>query len=304
MAGSDGQSRGLGGSRRSRGPGTALRALSDGLHRRPAVLPLLLIGALVIALAAGPAPAEEAWTGLPPPGPTRWAVGAAATVAALAGLAILLTFRAPRSAKAPPPRRSILAGLIGPLLLALALAMLPRGEAQEPPPPAEPAPAADAEPRDLTPPGPGFEVGDGAALATIVVAALVILWLLRRPRPTDEAPDGSGEEDHPLEAPVGRAVRHLRDRSDPRTAVLLAYRELEEALEGLDLPRQAAETPTEHLGRALDHLAIDHRRAGPLLELADLYGRARFSDHTITADDQHRAAEALDRANERLAEAR
>lgn len=275
--------------------------MADGLRRRPAVAPLLLTGAILIGVAAGSAPTEGAWTGLPPAGPIRWALGVVVAVMALAGLVLLITFRPPPADRVPPRRRSLLAGLIGPLLLALVLALLPRGEPEDPAALTEPAAAADAEPRDPAGPRPGFEVGDGAALATIVVAALLILWLLRRPRPLDDDNDEPEAGHDPLEASVARAVRHLRGRSDPRTAVLLAYRELEETLEALDLPRRPTETPTEHLDRALGHLGIDRQQARPLLELAELYGRARFAAHPITVDDQHRAAQALDRANRRLA---
>jgi hypothetical protein len=79
---------------------------------------------------------------------------------------------------------------------------------------------------------------------------------------------------------------------------MVAYRGLEQALEGMDLPRASTETPREHLARSLVVLSLGGpATAGPLLELADLYQVARFSERPVTADDQRRAAEALGSAH-------
>jgi hypothetical protein len=79
---------------------------------------------------------------------------------------------------------------------------------------------------------------------------------------------------------------------------LAAYASLERALTERGHGRDPAETPTEHLARVL---ADDPGLAPPAIQLGALYELARFSDREITIDDQHRAAESLDRARHRLA---
>lgn len=285
-----------------------LSYLADRVRERPAILPLLATAAILIGVGAGPAPAEGAWTGLPPAGLLRWAVASIVAVLALVGLVLLVSLRGLAPGESPPRRRSLLSGLLMPLLLAAALALLSRHELADLDAPEEPTPAAGEQSRASSPDGvePGLEVGEATALAVIVVASLLILWLLRRQGPGTEEPErATGQDPDPLGAAVARAARLLLDPTDPRAAVLLAYRELEVTLEGLDLPRHRSETPTEHLGRALRHLSIDDpEEASPLLELAALYARARYSDHPIDAADRRRAALALERADRRLAGAR
>lgn len=292
--------------------GTALRTVMTWLVRRPIVLPALLAGAALIGLSAGPRAADDSWVGLPRSGSVGWIPSAIIIAAAVLGLITMLVVGRRPPAEGGEPR-SLFQQLVGMALFAaflMLLFLLPR------------IPNTDAETADDTPPpsieapadrtGPSTDIAvqpaDGAvALAVLVLAVMVLLWFRRavgRARPVDlgaEADEGSG-----LEPAMARASRHLLDDTDPRNAVLLAYRELEETLESLNLARAEAETPVEHLTRSLRALSItsehgsDPVPAQPLLDLAALYARARFSEQAITAEDQRQAGVALERAHRRL----
>lgn len=269
------------------------------LDRRPAVLPLLLLGSLLIALAAGPAPTEGSWTGLPDADVFRWVLGAIAGILALTGLLVLLAARGvakPGETK----RRSWVATLLASLLLMAVFSLIDfEGELVEPEEVAEAPVPNPGPPEPQIEPGPGFETGDATALILIlVVAVLLLIWTRRSIVAPEEA---APEPPSPLGQSLSRAEGHLLDGSDPREAVLLAYRDLERTLASLELPRRDSETPNEHLDRALAALSItDRDQAGPLRDLASLYARARYSDHRITEAEQHRAGSSLGRARRRL----
>ncbi len=273
--------------------------------RRPAVLPLLVMAAALVAIGAGPAPDDRTWTGLPDLGVVHDVFTVAVLVVAALGLVMLLFLRKAPGDRPPPKRRSWL-----PSLLALAVVFLLsfldfEAEITELEEEDEAPVAAEPVEGDGVAPGPGFETEDGAALLIVLAAALAVLWWSRRrDRPEVAETDGPAEAPD-LGAAMARAERHLLDRRDPRAAVLLAYHDLESTLAFLDLDRAPTETPAEHLTRALATLGIDDpEQARPLVDLARLYARARFSDHSITADEQARAADALGRARHRLVGAR
>lgn len=286
--------------------GRVLRALRVWIGERPMALPLLAVVAVLIGSGAGATPSEGSWTGLPPFGAVRWLVTVAVGLLALIGVIVLAVARrpeaGPRQTRAPVwPTLLVSAVLIGLLGLLDPVEREPVEDLVE-----EPVPGPEwVESRpDLTPPGPGFESGDGTALLAILVGAVATIWWLRRSTGADDLDDDStdAEPSPSFDSAVARASRHLLDRSDPRAAVLLAYRDLETTLGGLGLERRSTETPTEHLDRALAALDItDPGPARPLLDLAGLYGRARFSHHPITEDERHRAGLDLERAHRRLA---
>jgi hypothetical protein len=285
---------------------SAWRSVTAWLSRRPAVVPLLALAVLVIVVAAGPSPADDAWAGMPN---TDWVSTVILVVIGLMaalGLVILLAVR-PAPATRTTQKRTFwhLLVLIG-IAYLFSLADIEGALVSEEQVP--PVPAPDPEPdRSAPDAGSDFGAGDGAVVILVLAAALVVVWWARRgaePEPDEDESLAAGEDD--LGSAMGRAARHLLDRDDPRHAVLLAYRDLELTLERLDRPRRPAETPIEHLRRALTELAEDRpgladpERAGPLLDLAALYQRARFSAHVITGDEQQRAGLALERARASL----
>lgn len=279
--------------------GRMWRALRRWIDHRPAAVPLLVLGALLIAVAAGPTPTESSWTGIPDTSVIRWIL--VGIVLALCGLGLLVLVATRTVPARGESRRRSWVAMFAALLL-IGLFSLIDFEAELPPPEeAEQPPLVDTQP--LPPnidPGPGFAAGDLIALVAIVVVALILLVWTRR-RSTETPIEEDEPEASPIGAALGRAHELLLDGDDPRQAVLLAYRDLERTLESLDLPRDPAETPTEHLHRALGALSItDPTQAEPLLDLSGLYARARYSDHPISADEQRRAAASLGRARRRV----
>ncbi len=268
------------------------------LDRRPAVLPLLLLGSLLIALAAGPAPTEGSWAGLPDAQLIRWIMGAVVGLLALTGLLLLLATRTV-SSPAHTKRKSWVATLLASLFLIAVVSIIDfDGEFSEPEEATVPPVPNTVPPGQQVEPGPGFEAGDATALIVILIVAVVLLIWTRR---SMIAPDEPPTETSALGASLTRAEGHLLSGSDPREAVMLAYRDLETTLASIDLPRRDAETPNEHLDRALRALSFtDRGQAEPLHDLASLYARARYSDHRITEAEQHRAGAALGQARRRL----
>jgi hypothetical protein len=85
---------------------------------------------------------------------------------------------------------------------------------------------------------------------------------------------------------------------DPRKAITMAYRRLLDGLAECGLARAAAETPYEHLTRALNELDIAPE---PLARLTSLFSEARFSDHVLTSVHKDAAIEAFRAARDGLA---
>ncbi len=268
------------------------------LDRRPAVLPLLLLGSLLIALAAGPAPTEGSWTGLPDAQLIRWVISAVVGLLALTGFLLILATRTV-STPAQAKRKSWVATLLGSLFLIALVSLIDfEGELLQPEEPEVPPILNPGPQGPQVEPGPGFEAGDATALIVILIVAVVLLIWTRR---SMIAPDEPTVEPSPLGASLTRAEGHLLSGSDPREAVMLAYRDLETTLASIDLPRRDTETPNEHLDRALRVLSItDRGQAEPLHDLASLYAKARYSDHRITEAEQRRAGAALGQARRRL----
>lgn len=281
--------------------GRTWRQVRGWVDRRPSVLPLLILGAILIALSAGPAPTEGSWTGLPSADAFRWAMGFIVGTLCLLGLIILAMARG-AAAKGQSQRRSWLAVLVGSLLLVGLFSLIDlEGELIETEPVPEPPIVAPAPVGPQIDPGPGFEDRDVTALIIILVIAVGLLIWTRRSILSPEPGLDEGQTESPLAASMSRAEEHLLAGDDPRQAVLLAYRDLERTLESLDLPRRDTDTPAEHLDRALATFAItDRTQAKPLRDLADLYTRARYSHHPITQTEQQRAGEALGRARQHL----
>ncbi len=289
--------------------GMGWRSMAAWLTRRPALVPVLVLGAVLIGVAAGPAASDQSWTGVPDADTAQSAFTVLVLLLAALGLVILLVGRRSVVSNGPRQRPTVLGALLALVIIVTLLVLLrisglngeilPEDEEAPPPEPTE-------TPEVLVDPAPAFQPGDAAGLLIVLALALAVLWWVRRSTGTPDRDSGSDEEvpvdgAERLDSALGRAIGHLTDQRDPRSAVLMAYHDLESTLDGLELDRRSAETPTEHLTRALSTLSIaDDRRAAPILELAGLYARARFSDHEITADEQQRAATSLARARSTL----
>lgn len=145
---------------------------------------------------------------------------------------------------------------------------------------------------------PGYEftfawlpVVSVVALAAIGAAAFV-LSARRRRRSHPEASLAAE-----LAFAVDVTLDDLRAESDPRRAVIAAYARLERVLAAHGQPRRAADTPEEHVSRALAHLDVDR---GTVRRLEDLFLRAKFSQHEIDARMKDDAIAALEQVRDDL----
>jgi hypothetical protein len=81
-----------------------------------------------------------------------------------------------------------------------------------------------------------------------------------------------------LSAALDESLDDLRREPDPRRAVIAAYARAEGVLAAHGVPRRPAEAPLEYLARVLVGLRV---RASAVLELTELFERAKFSTHRI-----------------------
>lgn len=160
----------------------------------------------------------------------------------------------------------------------------------------------EIEPVAQEPPPETVAEATDILLLVVGVGAIAGVWFLMKRRTSAGGDDETDQPASALEVDLVKAlddaVRELGASTDPRTAVLRSYAVLETVLGSHGLTRATSETPTEHLGRALQNLRVD---AGPLLELGRLYEVARFSERPISKPEQDAAAQALRRAQASLA---
>jgi hypothetical protein len=130
-----------------------------------------------------------------------------------------------------------------------------------------------------------------AVLAGIGVAAFVVSS--RRRKPDLRAPLLADE----LAGAIDLSLDDLRAEADPRRAVIAAYARLEHVLAAHGQPRRRADTPEEHVSRALSTLDVDTRAVH---RLEELYVGAMFSQHAIDADMKDAAIGALERVRDDL----
>ncbi len=128
-------------------------------------------------------------------------------------------------------------------------------------------------------------------LAATAVAAFVLSS--RRRRTADREPALVAE----LATAIDVSLDDLRAEPDPRRAVIAAYARLERVLAAHGQPRQASDTPAEHVSRALGALAVDRRA---VRRLEELYLRAKFSQHRVDARLKDDAIGALERVRDEL----
>jgi len=145
--------------------------------------------------------------------------------------------------------------------------------------------------------GQGSDIA--ALLLIFVIAGALLVRSARRTAPPSRQQVGSDEmREANLGPAIDEATRQLQMGSEPRMAVMAAYASLERALAELGHDRHPADTPTEHLARAL---AAVPAVAAPSVRLGHLYELARFSAQPITEADRVRAAESLAQARRTLA---
>jgi hypothetical protein len=119
----------------------------------------------------------------------------------------------------------------------------------------------------------------GLLLASLAAAIMVRGELARRRR---AALDGPGRR---LAELLEGTLADLEEEPDPRRAVIAAWIRMERGLAAVGLPRHAAEAPLEYVARVLERANVQPASIG---RLADLFERAKFSQHTI--DEGMRAA--------------
>jgi hypothetical protein len=138
-------------------------------------------------------------------------------------------------------------------------------------------------------------------LAIGIILAIVVGILKRKPKPvvdeTKNTTDATDEAVVAIASSVAQSSDQLAVQSDPRHAILAAYRTLLDGLAAAGLPRRPEEAPEEYLHRCLSGIAVDHR---PFHELTRLFTLARFSSHPITEAHRSQAAFALHQAGESM----
>ena len=272
-------------------------------RRRILVAAGLVAWASAILVSAGADASGSSWLRLPD---LSGLLASAMLALALVGLIMIVVLRpAVPVALDPRPRRSARTLLLVALAVAaLALVIGPRdlpegAERDESPRPEVPGTAVDD--------GGGSDAGISAvelfAVALIAAAGGVVLRASRDRPESSASTEAERADAAPIAVPadVARAfeaaIEAMRASTDPRSAVMSAYAELERALAGVGRGRQRAETPTEHLARVLDATPV---LAEPALLLGSLYERARFSGHPVTAGDHRDAVAALERARRHI----
>lgn len=273
-----------------------LRSILAWFDMRRRLIVMLLVGwGLVIASGGGAEAESVRWLGIPriERALVPLAILYVAVVVGLLVYAVATNVQRPTEA---PDRRSQWRVLVVLLLLVLLSTLFPRNTSDEVTPDEPEVPVEAAEPAAERDP----VLGRNELLPLLVILASaigVLVWTKRRiERPENEVESSAlGAELEPI---ISSVILGLQQGTDPRSSVIRAYSQLEDALAAHGESRLAAETPMEHIRRALAHLNIDTE---PVLQLARLYEVARFSDHAISIDDQRRAIDRLSRVRHDLA---
>ncbi len=163
--------------------------------------------------------------------------------------------------------------------------------------------------RTTAPPGGGsaFDIPtwvtyliSGICLGVVGALLLYLAWLAIRTRiaglraeadlPIGPPPTLEETRDSVRNA-VEAGLAELDDDGDPRRAVIACWLGLERAAAAAGMPRMAAETSTDLVGRLLEnHLVV---RAEVLAGLAELYREARYAPHVVDASMREQAREAM-----------
>jgi hypothetical protein len=152
--------------------------------------------------------------------------------------------------------------------------------------------------------GPTLHIPFGPILYTLLIVVLIaavavsVWWATRLRRPAEplviEDVDTQELRDAVAE---GRAALALVD--DAKAAIIACYVAMERSLAERGTARTVADTPDELLGRAV---AAGTVRGGAAGRLTALFYEARFSTHSLGADQRDAASAALDELAAELAE--
>jgi Domain of unknown function (DUF4129) len=268
------------------------------------VLAVLALMAVVAVAATGSTPGGTGRTDAP--GDTLFdTVVSLLIVAALAGLAIalFLLLQGKNLEWSTPRRRYGITSLVAFLLFAFAIIVYARVHGLTVPLDPQQAPVDRVE---STPAPPALGAGADtrhefrfAWLPVLVVgplaavAAVAFVLSARRRKPGLREPLLAGE----LATAIDVSLDDLRAEADPRRAVVAAYARLERVLAAYGQPRRPADTPEEHVSRALATLDVDRRA---VRGLETLYLEAKFSHHTVDRDMKQAAIAALERVRDDL----
>lgn len=273
-----------------------LRPILAWFDQRRTLIVMLLVGwGLVIASGSGAAANDARWLGTP-----RFeralAPLAILYVVVVVGLLVYAVATNVQRPTKPPDRHSQWKVLLVLVLLVVLATVFPRRASDDVAPEEPEAPVEAVETvGEADPVVAGNELLP--LLAILAAAVVVLVWTKRRiERPENEVASSALSTE--LEPLISKVIGGLELGTDPRSSVIRAYSQLEGAFAAHGESRRSTETPMEHIRRALAHLDINTE---PVLDLARLYEIARFSDHTISVEDQHRAIEGLTRVRNDLA---
>jgi hypothetical protein len=161
---------------------------------------------------------------------------------------------------------------------------------------------------------PDHEVAQGAAAQTnsrpyeaeiswpmlVLVAAVVLAgiaaYVASRRRRRGRAPTRE-ELAEQLAVALDDSLDDLRAEADPRRAIIAAYARLERVLAAGGVPRRPAETAQEYVPRVLASLALD---PAAIERLANLFTRAKFSQHDVDTAMKEEAIDALEEVRDEL----
>lgn len=145
-------------------------------------------------------------------------------------------------------------------------------------------------------PGYEFEFAWLPVLVVVVLAAVgVAAFVISAQRKKVSRADAALAAE--LAFALDLTLDDLRAEADPRRAVIAAYARLERVLAANGQPRLVADTPEEHLSRVLTHLDVDRQA---VRRLAELFVRAKFSQHAVDAGMKEEAIGALEHVRDEL----
>ncbi|WP_168886544.1 DUF4129 domain-containing protein [Nesterenkonia sedimenti] len=125
------------------------------------------------------------------------------------------------------------------------------------------------------------------------LAYLITSWLRNRDTSRPE-PVEIEDLEAAAKATEEAAIEQASATGTARNAVVACWVALEDAAEAAGLQRKGSETSEEFTQRVLSRWEVD---SATIHELAELYRTARFSREELSADDRHRAVNALQRVH-------
>jgi hypothetical protein len=144
---------------------------------------------------------------------------------------------------------------------------------------------------------PQFTLWPVVVVVVLLVAAAAAVALERRARRRARGPAVPVAPEAALADVLDEAVDDLRAETDPRRAVIEAYRRMERALSAAGMPRDEAEAPEEYLARIVDGVELSRRSAG---RLTALFTWARFSGHDVRPEMKDEAIDTLEAVRDEL----